>query len=423
MSSDEVFQLEQPLKEGGIRSVNFFNGRLLASRDLSREQVARRESDWRHGLAVGDGVAFGYEVERDATLSRPGEPVLSVRGGLAVNRRGQVLRLTTRASIALTRRFDAVGSDCVFTACTPLAAGRYVAGAGVYVLTVAPAESTEGSAPSNGLDPTGVRCNSDATVEGLRFRLHAVRWEEFSTLGLGEPWFRNALAYRCFGDGVQPAWIARLLTPSPRGAGLVDSLRGVTLTEHDVPLALLYVTGATEVEFIDEWAVRRPLSRESSSAWESLVDGRRLAVGRAMFLQFQRQVLDGAPPHGDLGPLAARTHFRFLPPAGVIPVPRESGAADAAAARFFAGMTYRTPTYINAARLEGLLRESLCYPPIDTQGREMVWLYRVREIQMEVAAGASATGSMLVFASGHLPHAGTARFDLANVEYGNHGIL
>ena len=35
--------LQQPLKDGGIRSVNFFNGRLLSARDLSREQDARRQ--------------------------------------------------------------------------------------------------------------------------------------------------------------------------------------------------------------------------------------------------------------------------------------------------------------------------------------------------------------------------------------------
>ena len=67
MDLDDILQLQQPLKDGGIRSVNFFNGRMLTGKDLSREQTARREADSRLGLAIGDGVAFGLEVARDAT--------------------------------------------------------------------------------------------------------------------------------------------------------------------------------------------------------------------------------------------------------------------------------------------------------------------------------------------------------------------
>jgi hypothetical protein len=90
--SGDALQLEQPLKEGGIRSVNFFNGRLLTAKDLSREQQARRDWDARLGLAVGDGVAFGLEAARDTDLDAPAAPVLRVKAGLAVNRAGQVRR-------------------------------------------------------------------------------------------------------------------------------------------------------------------------------------------------------------------------------------------------------------------------------------------------------------------------------------------
>ena len=44
MADKNVLQLQQPLTDGGIRSVNFFNGRLLSGKDLSREQAARREA-------------------------------------------------------------------------------------------------------------------------------------------------------------------------------------------------------------------------------------------------------------------------------------------------------------------------------------------------------------------------------------------
>src|ERR1044072_1868912 len=172
----DLLQLQQPLKNGGIRSVNFFNGRLLTSKDLTREQSGRREADWRLGLAAGEGVAFGLQVNPDPTMSKPNLPVVQVKAGLAINRKGQTLRLTDDVHVVLARPFAATGGvNCLFANCTPLAGGTYVAGAGVYLLTIAPAEESEGKAPTNGLDPTNVRCNTDATVEAVQFRLIWIR--------------------------------------------------------------------------------------------------------------------------------------------------------------------------------------------------------------------------------------------------------
>jgi hypothetical protein len=424
MNQADVLQLDQPLKTGGIRTVNFFNGRLLTSRDLTREQTARREADWRLGLALGDGVAFGLDIDRDTALSKDKAPVLRIRSGLAVNRKGQLLRLTADTSVALTRRYDAATTDCIFADCNPLAIGTYISGAGVYVLTIAPAELPEGTAPTNGLDPSNVRCNTDSTVEALRFRLHTVRQQEYGSLGLGQAWFRNALAYRCFGADVQPQWFEAVLTSTPRRETLVDSLRATSLTDYDVPIALIYITGQAKIEFVDQWAVRRPLSRTSASAWESLIDDRRLATGYAMFMQFQRQVLDTAPPSGDLTPITARTHFKYLPASGVIPVPEESDTTDAAATRFFTGMTYRGPAFVNAAQVECLLRESLTYPPIDTESDELVWLYRVREHRMAIDFKTTTPQprSYLVFASGHMRYRADAQFNLAYWNYSNYAL-
>jgi hypothetical protein len=425
MALDDVVPLQQPLKDGGIRSVNFFNGRLLSSRDLTRVEVARREADWRLGLAVGNGVAFGLDVERDTQLSKDNAPVVRVKSGLAVSRRGQTLRLARDTSVALTRSFEAAASDCAFVDCKPIVTGTYISGAGVYVLTAAPAQSSEGKAPTNGLDPSNVRCNTDTTIEGIQFRLHAVKKQEYFSLGIGDPWFRNALAYRCFGNDVQPGWFGGLLEALPRRDGLLEGLRETSLTDHDVPLALIYITGVARIEFIDQWAVRRPLCGPAVDAFASLVDGQRPACGQAMFLQFQRHVLELAAPSGDLGPVTARSHFKFLPPVGVIPVPEERDQSDGAATRFFAGMTYRGPAFINAARLEGLVRESLGHPPIDAQGREVLWLYRVRENRMaiDLAGNRRAPGSYLVFASGHLPYRANAQFDLGYWNYANYAVV
>ncbi len=61
---DSQISLQQPILDGGIRSINFFNGRLLSARDLTREQSANREADRRLGQAIGEGIAYGLEVSK-----------------------------------------------------------------------------------------------------------------------------------------------------------------------------------------------------------------------------------------------------------------------------------------------------------------------------------------------------------------------
>ncbi len=425
MASSNVLQLQQPLTSGGIRSVNFFNGRLLAAGDLTREQTARRSSDWRLGLALGDGVAFGLDASLDPTLSAPSAPVLRIASGLAINRAGQAIQLTADAWVALTRQFNATAASCVFTNCLPLTGGTYVAGAGVYILTIAPAETSEGRAQTNGLDPGNVACNTDATVEAVQFRLLAVNPALYAGLDPGAANFRNTLAYRCYGDRIQPGWLASLIDPAPVNPSLVDAMRQVSLTDYDVPLALLFLTGAADIQFIDQWAARRPLVRpDDEGPYASLASDLRPAVGRAMFLQFQSHIDTLATPGGDLGSVTALGNFRYLPPAGVIPVLEGTDTTDAMATRFFKGMTYRGPAFVNAARVEPLLRSSWCYPPIDTAGGEMVWLYRVRENRLAIdnPAGGTVPRSYVVFANGHLPYQADAEFDLAYWNYSNYVI-
>lgn len=420
----DVLQLQQALKQGAIRSVNFFNGRLLASADLTREQQARRESDSRLGLALGDGVAFGLDVARDADFDEPGAPVVRVQAGLAINRRGQALRLAADTSVALTRRFESAAGGCVFADCDPVAGGTYIAGGGLYLLTIARAEASEGKAASNGLDPLNVRCNTDTTLEAVQFRLIRVNPTLHAGIDPGSTSFRNAIAYRAFGKGVHGAAFTDLLSDVARGDDLLDDLRRGDLGDGDVPLALVFLAGASSVTFIDNWAVKRTLARAEPGMFGGLVEAHRIAAGQAMFRQFQAHIAELLPPSGALSGVSAQSHFHYLPPVGVIPVDQASVGDDVAEARFFAGMTHRAPVHLNGARLEALVRLSLCFPPIDTQGKEMVWLYRVRENRMarDFASQAPLPRAYLVFASGHLPYAADAQFDLAYWNYGNFAL-
>lgn len=439
MNLDDLLQLQQPLKDGGIRSVNFFNGRLLTAKDLSREQVARREADARLGLAVGDGVAFGLEVSRDAQSDQPLAPVLRIKAGLAVNRMGQTLRLAADSSVALTRRFDVTGSACVFADCNPISGGVYVAGAGVYLLTIAPAESTEGRAPSNGLDPTNVACNTDATVEAVQFRLLAVDPLRYADLDIGSAQFRNRIAYRCFGVEAREQGSLDPWRVDPPRYGLVDELREVGLDDRDVPLALIYWTAAG-LQFVDTWAVRRqlagpdalsgfsfqrdPLQGEDLSSFAFIARRRRLAEVHAMCAQFQQHL--GELLGASLAPAAlmAREHFRYLPPFGIVPlhsVPLR-GFSDA---NFFVGVVRRpvpgagqhTP-FIDGRLLSALQNQALACAPTDLTQREFLWVYRPWQ-NVKAALDGQSVQPMVVFASGLLPDLAAARFDMARFDFSN----
>src|SRR4051812_48149119 len=96
-----TIQLGTGILDNGIRSVNFFNGRLLSGEDLSQEQTANRTARRYLGQAVGEGVAYGLEVSQSQGVSTPSMPVVTVQPGLAVNRNGQTLALTQSIDLAL----------------------------------------------------------------------------------------------------------------------------------------------------------------------------------------------------------------------------------------------------------------------------------------------------------------------------------
>src|SRR5713101_8318842 len=194
---DSRIDLQQPILDGGIRSINFFNGRLLSARDLTREQSAYREADRRLGQAVGEGIVYGLEVSKSSDSTNE-SPVVTVDAGLAINHAGQTLMLTARTDIAFVRRADGNGASKTFSECLPLQSGTYVAGAGVYLLTLAPAEKREGRAMTNSL--TGATpCNVDTVVSAVQFRL--IQLDPPITAGelQDHDHLRNLIAYKCFG--------------------------------------------------------------------------------------------------------------------------------------------------------------------------------------------------------------------------------
>ena len=407
--------LQEPIGTDGIRTVNFFNGRLLTGNDMSREQAARREADARIGLALGDGVASGLEVTY-AGLTAPGKrPAVFVAPGVAVNRSGHVLCLTKPVELSLSRAASPAASNvaCLFDDCAPPADGDFVGNAGLFMLTIGPAFTSEGRAQVSGLADANARCAVDATVEAVQFRLLQIPAKLFEGTTFAHADFRNQIAYRAFGRGVLGGWPSDLLGSSPRQDDLVEEMRGHGLQDSEVPLALIAFDGAYVHHFTDNWSVRRPLSlRDPDTIVSNLSEPRRLSAGRAMFRQFQAEIDDIGRTAGALASTDAQTRFAYLPPAGFLPV-----LGDEQALEFFHPMTVRGPVHIDASAVEPLLRESFSAPAIDTQSDHVVWLYRIAQTQMT-----PRTAPILFFASGHLSYRGDARFNLNHWNFANYAL-
>lgn len=412
----ELPALEQPLPEGGIRTVNFFNGRLLTGSDMGREQAARREADARIGLAIGDGVAAGLAVSYEGRIARNNRPAVKVTAGVAVNRDGRTLRLPQDVTIEVSRQAASgpAAVPCLFEDCVDQSPGDYVAGQGLYLLTIAPAFVSEGRAQTNGFDDKAVRCNTDATVEAVQFRTIEINPQKLGGASFAAADFRNRIAYRAFGEGVTRPWAADLIGSEPRGDDLLDAL-GTLLRSDEVPLALLAFTGSFNHLFTDNWSVRRPVCpRDVDDVFANLADARRPGVGRAMFRQFQDHVASLAGANGKLPTVTARSHFPSLPPAGIL-----QGLTDQEVLAFFSGMTVRGPLHIDSASVEPLIRESFVMPAIEAASEEAIWFYRIAQNRMSTPAPAPVA----IFASGHLPYRGDARFNLNYWDYANYALI
>jgi hypothetical protein len=418
-----VRPLGESIFDPDVRRINFFNGRLLSGEDLTHEQGANEQVARRLGRATGEGIAYGLEVVPTPGSDRVRQPTLSVAAGLAVSRRGDTLQLADPVEISLKElpRVDAAGSPITtFSVCEPPAGSVYVAGAGLYLLTIGAVEGREGRAPVSGLGNVEASCNTKYLVPGVRFRLISI---DLRPGDLDEPdRLRNRLAYRCLvGDPPveEPFW-ANPFGPPVGDYGLIDELRPGRLQRCEVPLALVYLTATGGLVFVDAWSVRRRLTAPDADArFRTLTGDRRAAEGEAMVSQFQSQVEDALMTGAATPAVAARDWFAYLPPFGLLPLASGALGRGFDYATFFGGMTFRRPIFVEGAQLRPLAREALDYPPIDTASPVVVWLYIVREGAQAGLASSQPPQSYLVFASGHTAYRGEARYDVHRWNFGN----
>ncbi|HEX3527310.1 MAG TPA: hypothetical protein VH988_09605 [Thermoanaerobaculia bacterium] len=423
-----------PILNDRTRSVRFFNGRLLSGEAMTDEQSGQRAARALLAQAVGDGIAQGYGVTEAVRSSRVQSPVVSVTAGVAINRRGEILLLASDTEVNLVRpTHPATAPASLFQACTPPQQGVYVADAGVYLLTVCSIGAANGLASSSGAGGSvGVQtsCNAKYIVDAVQFRLLELPVDDATLLDVAR--LRNLVAYQCFGvDGLLDFAHDPFGTAGPPHT-LLDDLRDTKqLTDCDVPLALLYWTATGGIQFLDLWSVRRRVTRTSMPLHPLLTD-QRLATAEAMVQQFREQLDSILKTASPLGTFRAKTSFRWLPPAGIVPVADGTGAAGFAVDTFFSGKTWNrhrtwtNPIYMESGRLEALLRAAAHYPPIDLDDKEMLWLYSVRRITRAPSRtlsralfGARAAPTYAVFANANLPFYGEPRFDREHWSYAN----
>ncbi len=413
-----TIELLQPLLEDGIRNVNFFNGRLLSAEDLRAEQVANRQQNRQLGQAIGEGIAYGLEVSKS---TQPGtKPLLTIKPGLAINRAGDTLRLTKAIDVSLVRPQNGstpAPTDSIFSACQPPQAGVYVTGSGVYLLTIGPASGSEGRALVSGLENVAAKCNTKYIVNGVQFRLIQLN---LMATELSDPRLRNIVAYRCFGVDYIKSFTSDPFRHPPEQYGLLDELRPGRLTDCEVPLAVLHWTATAGIKFVDMWtARRRAIAPAATGRWNTFTGDRRRSEGEAILLQFADQVEELRSTLTNPESAVLTNHFRHLPPVGLLPLAGIGAGFNYL--KFFEGRVYFGPVFIEGSRVEPLVRSALPFAPIDLSKNEMVWLYFVRENKDPRAFEGSQTPlAYLIFASGHMPFFGEARFDVARWNYSNY---
>ena len=410
-------QLSEVITSGGIRSINFFNGRLLTAEDMTQEQGTRRDADDLLGRSLGAGIACGLEVSEVA--SSGGMPVVTVQAGLAINARGQALRLSDAVDLSLVRPAGAGATAAAsgFSDCQPPQPGVYVADAGVYLLVMGPASTTEGRAPVNGLTTCMSSCNAKYKIDGIQFRLVPLD----AAADLGQPaLLRNLVAYECYGSpGDSAAFISDPFAASWDRDGLLDVMRRnqIGIGDCDVPLAVVYWTLAG-IQFIDMWSVRRRITQpDAARGWPLLFGDRRRAEAQAMIQQFENQIEDIFTTESSPETIQASNRFVFLPPAGILPMIGNGSPQGFDPGVFFGDHASRAVATMDGAELRALFAEALDHEPIDLRAPSKIQLYVTFENLLAVQIGQS-TQLTLIFASQYLTRRETARYSLASFAIG-----
>lgn len=446
--------LLEPIIDNGIKNTNYFEGRLLSGKDLSEQEAANRRHRQQLGITLGHGVVGGLEVSIESDGANGTEPVVRVKKGLAITLDGDIIELPINyIDLKLSRSFEGLDASLTgFKDCSTLPSETLVpSGAGLYILVMSPAKAYQEYAPKSGLQKKGIahNCGRAYLVEGVQFRL--VRFDptlmpdisEATRTRLGDELLsstnpvtlsdlenlslmRNLVAHVCFGtDGIIESATDPTFLNNPKTAVGLDALIGLDegFDSCDTPLALIY-WNLEGIAFVDNWAVKRKASHRDIVAY-TIPSFTRHSYSRSdeSRLQFQEQIKFLQSEISDLSEFNVIEYFRYLPPVGYIPVDIVNTGTGFTEKEFFEDVSVRNSVFIEASGMVPVTQVAMTYWPIDLESEEFMWLYRTRENAQQADNLSVSVQEYIVFASGHSPYAGNARFNLSKWDYSNYGLI
>lgn len=358
---------------GATEVTQYVNGRRLSARDLRDERSASQAADRIVARGAGYGVIDGLTVERH------GLTTLKVYRGCGLTRSGRIIDLykdhtlnllyPAREIVTLKKVISKRGRTGIFDDCDtekrldiverpsrPGTKGFGLDPDGVYLLVARPYEA-ELDDPHGALDTED--CENQRLSYGVAFA--SVLFFELDD-PKGGPILRNRMAHLAFGD----AWTAQRLgdpfsipAASPLDRGIDGALDG---DKDALPLAL-YLWQDQKIVWVDMWAGRRRVVQPSAASlnpsvgvmdaslqFEAWISDRAAANGEARLYQFQ----DAFASYGITCESSVLDYFRWLPPAGYLPLCAQEDVTPGTENRIILSMV--------AAQLEELIQRQLIWP-------------------------------------------------------------
>jgi hypothetical protein len=312
----------------------YFDGRFLAARDLTREQVyfLTRQADL--GRAGGWGIVYGLNVSAGptATTIRVGPGHGITPAGESVVLPGTAPFTFDLANIPEIQRLDAAFG------LLPIPRDSARNRSGIFVLALRPVEFSANPIASYPTTLTGQRTVEDGDiVEGVAMTLIPYP-EEGPRNELDQP--RSRIAHQVF---------------------VQRNARG--MTSAVLPIAVLALDRAT-IQWIDSFLVRREVSASQSDIVGLGLSPRSLR--EAHLLQYTQQfqdVLQQRTRQGRTLRFPASEHFLALPPSGQLPA-QAINAADFSQLYFPAEVDV-TLAIVPDDEITALVEDSFNLPPID----------------------------------------------------------
>lgn len=411
-----VKNLLDPILEQGIRNTHFFEGRLLAGRDLREQQEANRQHDRNLGQAIGQGIISGLEVVLDdGHDGSDGEPpVVTIKKGLAINGQGEIIGLPyDDIKLALSRSIETPVIELAdFYACAGPPNHQHIPnGVGVYILAMSPVAGYREQAPKSGLGDEGIvkGCGSRYIQEGVEFRLVEITKNtllsmpglsvevsdllEDDLLNQASPvgkndlqelsMLRNILGYLSLGLNRVVEYQAddmaqRAASASVDYTDVLEKLSSLgELTSCDIPLCMIYWT-LEGIAFVDNWSVRRMIVDRSLQSYGIHYS----RTGMERLLQFLDQIDDLKEQLPSLNLFEMKDYFRYIPYAGIVPVKLKStDVGGFSPTNLFSGYTDKTVNILDKAKASLIINEAFFNDPIDlSKDGLVIQLYSLRHL-------------------------------------------